>query len=165
MARVRWCVHASVMTDEKKPDATQPTPPDRPASDAPPPTEELRKAFDHLGKAALSFKERYLSDERIQEVTEKARVNAEQIAGETEKALRKAGGSLDTLAVDAEKSVEKVAVDVEKALREAQKAAAPALRAGLAKLSSLLEGRPEPLPEDPENARNSGDSKEEAPTG
>lgn len=111
------------------------------------PSEELRKAFDHLGKAALSFKERYLSDEKIQEVTERARLNAEHIAEDAEKALRKAGGSLDEIAVEAETSVTKVAAEAEHALREAQKAAAPALRAGMAKLSAFFEGKREPLPE------------------
>ena len=135
---------------DDKPSPKEPTTPDSSSAstaEVPPPTEELRKAFDHLGKAALSFKERYLSDEKIHEVTEKARVNAEHIAEDAEKALRKAGGSLDEIAVDAEKSVGKVAAEAEQALREAQKAAAPALRAGIAKLSALLEGKREPLPE------------------
>lgn len=113
------------------------------------PSEELRKAFDHLGKAALSFRDRYLSDDKVNAATERARVGAEHLADDAEKALRKAGGSLDVLAVDAEKSVGKVAEEAEKALREAQKAAAPALRAGLAKLSSLLEGKSDPIPEEP----------------
>lgn len=129
------------MTDaDDKPDSKVPE-----AADAP--SDELRKAFDHLGKAALSFRDRYLSDEKIHEVSEKARVNAEHIAEDAEKALRKAGGSLDEIAVDAEKSVGKVAAEAEQALREAQKAAAPALRAGIAKLSALLEGKREPLPD------------------
>ncbi|MBX7193735.1 MAG: hypothetical protein K1X94_16890 [Sandaracinaceae bacterium] len=152
--------------DTKKPETdAKPDASERPRADTPPPNEELRKALDHLGKAALSFRDRYLSDEKIHEVSEKARVNAEQIAEETEKALRKAGGSLDTFAVDAEKSVEKVAVDAEKALREAQKAAAPALRAGLAKLSSLIEGKREPLPEVDENARENKEDNDGAPGG
>jgi hypothetical protein len=118
-------------------------------SDQPAPSEELRKAFDHLGKAALSFRDRYLSDDKIDAATERARVGAEHLAEDAERALRKAGGSLDEIAVDAEKSVGKVAEEAERALREAQKAAAPALRAGLAKLSSLLEGTSEPIPDEP----------------
>ena len=149
---------------DDKPSPNEPSAPDSSAAgtpDVPPPSEELRKAFDHLGKAALSFKERYLSDEKIHEVTEKARVNAEHIAEDAEKALRKAGGSLDEIAVDAEKSVGKVAAEAEQALREAQKAAAPALRAGIAKLSALLEGNGEPLREVDETAK--ADEKPDQP--
>lgn len=150
------CVHACIMTDaDDKPD---PKAPDA-AADTPAPSDELRKAFDHLGKAALSFRDRYLSDEKIHEVSEKARVNAEHIAEDAEKVLRKAGGSLDEIAVDAEKSVGKVALEAEQALREAQKAAAPALRAGIAKLSALLEGKREPLPEVDEAKDEPGKSK------
>lgn len=142
-------VHALAMPEND--DETRKTAPE--AADAESeqavPSEELRKAFDHLGKAALSFRERYLSDEKVNAATERARVGAEHLAEDAEKVLRKAGGSLDEIAVDAEKSVGKVAEEAEKALREAQKAAAPALRAGLAKLSSLLEGKSEPIPDEP----------------
>jgi hypothetical protein len=151
-------VQACSMTDaDDKPDSKVPD-----ATDAPAPSDELRKAFDHLGKAALSFRDRYLSDEKIHEVSEKARVNAEHIAEDAERALRKAGGSLDEIAVDAEKSVGKVAAEAEQALREAQKAAAPALRAGIAKLSALLEGKREPLPQEPETPESAVEHREPA---
>lgn len=133
------------MADENKPAPDDASPdaaaPSDARADAERPSEELRKALDHLGRAATSFRDRYLSEDKIQEVTEKARVNAEHLAEDAEKALRKAGGALDVVAVDAEQSVTKVAHEAEKTLREAQKAAAPAIKAGIARLTALLEGK------------------------
>jgi len=111
--------------------------------DAVVPAEELTKGLVTSGRPATSFRDRYLSEDKIQEVTEKARVNAEHLAGDAEKALRKAGGALDVVAVDAEQSVTRVAHEAEKTLRDAQKAAAPVLKAGIARLTALLEGKPE----------------------
>lgn len=134
------------MADPDDKTSTEPTSADAPtgAADATErPSEELRKALDHLGRAATSFRDRYLSEEKVHEVTEKARVNAEHLAEDAEKALRKAGGALDGIAVDAEQSVTKVAHEAEKTLRDAQKAAAPALKAGIARITALLEGKAE----------------------
>jgi len=136
------------MTDDANKPALDSSSADAPESseeraDGEKPSEELRKALDHLGRAATSFRDRYLSDDKIHEVAEKARVNAEHLAEDAEKALRKAGGALDVVAVDAEQSVTRVAHEAEKTLREAQKAAAPAIKAGIARLTALLEGKPE----------------------
>ncbi len=152
MAGALSVVHARAMAENDETPKTDASPEDAAPTDADTaaPSDELRKAIDHLGKAAVSFRERYLSDEKVTAATERARVGAEHLAEDAEKALRKAGGSLDGMAVDAEKSVGKVAEEAEKTLREAQKAAAPALRAGLAKLSSFLEGKSDPIPDESE---------------
>lgn len=156
--------HAGAMSDTAKP--TEPTEPERvraedvASDDEVAPAEELRRALDHLGRAALSFRDRYLSDEQVQAAGEKARVGAEQLAEDAERALRKAGGSLDTFAEGAEQSVGRVAEEAERALREAQQAAVPKLRAGLARLSSLLEGKREPLPEEPPESPRTPDDRD-----
>jgi len=154
--------HHARMTDEesKRPADLEPEPAataeepegSEPSRKAPSeaPAEELRKALDHLGRAAASFRDRYVSDEKVHEVTEKARVGAEHLTADAEKVVRKAGGVLDELAVDAEQSITKVAHEAEKALREAQKTAAPALRRGLARLSEIIEGKSDSTASSPE---------------
>ncbi len=172
--------HDARMTDEasKRPADVEPEPAeasaDGPKSNEPSPktpseapAEELRKALDHLGRAAASFRDRYVNDEKVHEVTEKARVGAEHLTADAEKAVRKAGGVLDELAVDAEQSLTKVAHEAEKALREAQKTAAPALRRGLARLSEIIEGKSDSTASSPEERddderpRDDAESKDE----
>jgi exonuclease VII large subunit len=111
------------------------------AAEAPPPAEELRKALEHLGRAASSLRDRYLSDEKVNAATERARLEAEHVTEGVERVLRKAVGVLDELAVDAEKSITQVAREAEKTLRDAQKSAAPVLERGLSWLTAVLEGK------------------------
>ncbi len=107
------------------------------------PSEELEEAVEHLGRAVSSLRDRFLSDAKIQETAEKAREG-------TEKALREANVAIDALAADAGRSIDKLTSEAEKALREARQSAAPTIRAGLARLSSLFGGDADPLPQDPD---------------
>ena len=105
------------------------------------PTDELRKAFDHFGRAAMALKEKYLSDAQIDETAARAKVGAEQLVAEIEQAARKAGGALDVAAVDAEHSLTKAAHEAELALKKAQREAEPILRGTISKLADLFSGR------------------------
>ena len=107
---------------------------------APQPTDELRKAFDHFGRAAMALKEKYLSDAQIDETTARAKVGAEQLVTEIEQAARKAGGAFDGVAVDAEHSLTKAAHEAELALRKAQRDAEPILRGTISKLTDFFKG-------------------------
>ena len=104
------------------------------------PQDELRKAFDHFGRAAMALKEKYLSDEQIDETTARAKHGAEQLVSEFEQAARKAGGALDVVAVDAEHSLTKAAHEAELALKRAQRDAEPILRGTISKLTDFLKG-------------------------
>lgn len=107
---------------------------------APQPTDELRKAFDHFGRAAMALKEKYLSDAQIDETTARAKVGAEQLVTEIEQAARKAGASIDVVAVDAEHSLTKAAHEAELALKKAQRDAEPVLRGTISRLTNFFKG-------------------------
>ncbi|GAB4207103.1 MAG: hypothetical protein OHK0013_24400 [Sandaracinaceae bacterium] len=137
---------------------------DPPSTGAPPPSEELRKAVEHLGRAASSFRDRYLSDEKLHAATERARVEAEHLTEDAERALRRAGSALDELAVDAEKSIAQVAQEAEKTLRKAQRSAAPVLKLGIARLTEILGGKSVSTAssaEDPEPATQPTDRRDD----
>lgn len=104
------------------------------------PEDELRKAFDHFGRAAMALKEKYLSDAQIDETTARAKVGAEQLVTEIEQAARKAGASIDVVAVDAEHSLTKAAHEAELALKKAQREAEPILRGTISKLTDFFKG-------------------------